>query len=407
MALYKQKVGSFCHTGRIEMKRRAVYLLLFLLLILTLLLWLFIKAFATLNSTGSLLRIPKQMETYDGINSNITQGIQIHLPTGAKLVSPIQNNDEIIRRADFNHDGNDDIIYFYKNYRKKNELSLSVIFYKDNLWLKALQIDKKFLDVDLIRFIDITGDGKDELLIGWKAKNSQMARLDIYTWEDNQLKKILSTPYTKMFIDNKKTEKFFGNRDKLILWKANGPYYEADVIAWNNRNFVSVSEYYPEDFKTLIQFYNNLNTPEKNQNQYWYYRAITNMAAKKYKDAKECIDKAMSYKTDQETMLAYRVINGSCITLTRGYKVDEKLIRVIDDIGKIKDIRTKNSLLFDAYYYLGGYFFRIKDYKNALFYFDLSMKCCKAFCGDNKELYQMKIYKMKGDRAEAIACTNK
>lgn len=390
------------------MKKKAIYLLLFLLLTLIALLWFFTKAFATLHSAGSLLQIPKQDTIYEGLDSREINGLQLNLPTGASLISLAGDTyDSKINKIDFNNDERDELVFGYKNYGREDSISLSVIYNDDGIWFKALQIDKELLDLNLIKFCDVTGDGKVDLLVGWKETSSKLNGLDIYTWSKNSLDKIYSTAYSKIFIDRQRGDNLFGDRDKLIIWKENGLFYTEDVISWNNSDFVSVSDYFPEDYRALTEFYDGLEETCSNNSEYWYERAYANMSLGDYSKANDYIDKAIGLADHSSDLLRYNIIKGKCQSIISYKKPDETLLNAINDISKSKDIHTKNVLLTNAYYYLGEYYSDTKNYKYAYTYYDLALKCCKAAYEENEEVFKLKVFKISKARTEAAAKATK
>lgn len=389
---------------RIGLKTKTVYLLMFLLLILTLLLWFFTKAFATLHSSGSLMMMPSQDNVYDGINSEELKGIKMFLPTGATLIAPYSDTDSNIIKVDFNNDKQDELLYCYTNYNDNNTIGLTVLYCEKGIWYSALQINKNLLDLDLIKLCDVNADNNPELLIGWKESNSNWNGLDIYSWKDNGLKNLYSTAYSKLEVDGKRSDEIFGDRDRLIIWKEVNSYYYEDIIAWYNVNFVSVSDLYPEDFMDLVKYYKETETEYYDQGMYWYARANALMSAGLYSEAEDSINRAINLTVNITDIRLFKIIKGNCqALLSVSEDAEASLLDVIDEISKEKDINTKNMLLIDAYYYLGRYYYNIRDFKNAFTYFDRSSECCEMVYADNLELLKLKEYKIVTARTEAAA----
>ncbi|WP_131821442.1 FG-GAP repeat domain-containing protein [Desulfofundulus thermosubterraneus] len=99
-----------------------------------------------------------------------------------------QSTRELIQTGDLNHDGQPEIIAGYRTSQgSAGVLILTGI--KQGQWRKLWQEEGGY-SLERLQLTDITGDGRDELLIGWAIGASAGNGLDILAWQDGNLKKL-------------------------------------------------------------------------------------------------------------------------------------------------------------------------------------------------------------------------
>ncbi len=221
------------------------------------------------------------------------------LPPNAEIINP-QNVQEQrgIQLKDINGDGKAEIIALYKVKGNEEQHRLIVLQEEEGKgWSKLLDYRAEGYTADFFKFADITNDGKDDILIGWRLGGTTCG-LDIFTWKDNQLKKIASDYYSKIELGtvtepNKKQD----DRVTIALWKHDtGDAFEVDVFTWDGTKLAPAPEAYPYYFKKVVQYYEQKVKEMPDAAFYWYYLADAQVKAGQPESGIKSIEKALSIK---------------------------------------------------------------------------------------------------------------
>ncbi|MED0669688.1 VCBS repeat-containing protein [Aneurinibacillus aneurinilyticus] len=221
------------------------------------------------------------------------------LPPNAEIINPKNAQEQRgIQLKDINGDGKAEIIALYKVKGDEEQHRLIVLQEEEGEgWSKLLDYRAEGYTADFFKFADITNDGKDDILIGWRLGGTTCG-LDIFTWKDSQLKKIASDYYSKIELGavsgpNKKQD----DRVAIALWKHDtGEAFEVDVLAWDGTKLAPAPEAYPHYFKKVVLYYEQKVKEMPDAAFYWYYLADAQVKAGQPESGVKSIEKALSIK---------------------------------------------------------------------------------------------------------------
>lgn len=121
--------------------------------------------------------------------------VSAHLK-GRALTFPIEGVSKSIQKIDLDGDNKEELVVFFV----ENENNYGVMVLKEvaGKWEKVLHNLITYSNgINFVYFIDVTGDNKPEIIIGWQ-NDSYMQPLRIFTWEAGEIKQILDTFYADL-----------------------------------------------------------------------------------------------------------------------------------------------------------------------------------------------------------------
>ena len=158
--------------------------------------------FLIINLTGcSLPTAPTNLikpPLADASNLELKRTIEKFLPFNARLTMPtsLERSAKTFYLKDLTQNGQEEIIAFYKI---DNSFSLGIlVLAKDSndKWNQMQLIEHYGDDINLVKFIDITGDDKPELLVGLEGGSSLDNQLFIYSFTANKYREIANISYS-------------------------------------------------------------------------------------------------------------------------------------------------------------------------------------------------------------------
>ncbi|ANE46638.1 hypothetical protein SY83_10570 [Paenibacillus swuensis] len=165
-----------------------------------------------------------------------------YLPEGAKLTFPLNDkNTGAVRKADFDGDGKDELIAFYKIPRNDFELGILILKSTDAGWEDAGSVREPAAEVEYAELQDVSGDGLPELLIGWQGSAQWTKELSVYAWSEGKLTEKGNALYSASAItdlDSDGVHEFLAlHHDKQLMTAEaklyryrNGSLVEADTL---------------------------------------------------------------------------------------------------------------------------------------------------------------------------------
>ncbi|MEV2288317.1 hypothetical protein ABND66_03700 [Paenibacillus larvae] len=137
---------------------------------------------------------------------DLKEAVQFYLPVGAKLtVVPFENGDQqsSIMEMDMDHDGNKEAAAFYKLEKNSvQQLGILILKQKDGLWTKIDGIQDAGMDIDFVKFVDVKGDGTQQMFVGWSGGEKLNKEMYIYSLNNEKLNQISKLSYNSIAIGN-------------------------------------------------------------------------------------------------------------------------------------------------------------------------------------------------------------
>ncbi|WP_338448508.1 DL-endopeptidase inhibitor IseA family protein [Niallia oryzisoli] len=242
-----------------------------------------------LPEPSSLIQSPRMASA--GMQ-NITSVAENYLPKGTVPVianAPIGN--QSILPSDFDGDGKMESVVLYQSLNNTRDVGAIVLKEKGGGFEKVFSRKGPGYEISYEATSDLTGDGHDELLIGWKIGNMAGNVLEIYTWENKEFKLIGKQNYHELEVIRLKGEKTY----KLAVWqKEMNDIFDVKLLKWEKNQFeddqASLPFYYPK----VVEYYQKRSEAVPDQAQYWYYLADAHLKANHPGEALMAINQGMN-----------------------------------------------------------------------------------------------------------------
>ncbi|MEW6425082.1 MAG: FG-GAP-like repeat-containing protein [Bacillota bacterium] len=233
----------------------------------------------------------------------LKQIAQQFLPAGAVFLTsapaqppekttPDAGSRELIQAADLNSDGRPEIIAGYR----VSQGSVGVmVLQKKEQWTKVWQEEGKGYNLERLQLADVTGDGQDELLIGWTIGASAGNGLDILAWQGDGLKQIARTGYHRLEVADLAGEYGRDGRQELAAWvKDTGDAFSVEVLRWDGQKLAPAQDVEAAYFPRVVEYYQQKVKETPQVRVYCYYLADALARAKDYQGALAAVEKGMA-----------------------------------------------------------------------------------------------------------------
>lgn len=242
---------------------------------------------------ASLIQAPQHAESKSVDEVNPMQVAKGLLPADTQITIPNEPvGMDAVLQADFNLDGEKELVTFYKSRVNANDIGALVLQKSDGKWQVSETFTGVGYDIDYSAVADVTGDSRPELLVGWTTGVSAGDVLDVYTWEDNRFKKLTALNYHKL--DMIAVE----GVPRLAIWnRVFADVYEVNVVKWDVQTFVTDTSVYPSYFLEVADYYRERTEQVPDAAYYWYYLADAWLKAGQPEAALDAINHGMQLRT--------------------------------------------------------------------------------------------------------------
>ncbi|GIP34425.1 VCBS repeat-containing protein [Paenibacillus sp. J2TS4] len=124
------------------------------------------------------------------------------LPAGAKLTLPAHfpKGTAAISEVDLDGDGLNEAIAFYKKEMNQFELGAVILSKKSGTWEKIAEIQELGSAVHYLDFQDVTGNGVQDMLVGWSGGEEVKKELTVYSFPDGKIREIGRNSYSELVV---------------------------------------------------------------------------------------------------------------------------------------------------------------------------------------------------------------
>jgi len=143
---------------------------------------------------GELLRLPKLPSTY----VELQKQLDTLLKEGMTYTAPVSGtNRNQIQFVDLDGDGVDEVLAFLRDTTTENA-SLHVYIYKKTYdsYEKIAQIGGRGDTFDSVWYPQLDSNGKTAIVLGWKLGTTPLCGVNIFLWEQDQLQTLYGGEYT-------------------------------------------------------------------------------------------------------------------------------------------------------------------------------------------------------------------
>lgn len=146
--------------------------------------------------TDSML-VPPQM---NAVNQQIKKALSSEIGSAYELVYPKSGDyQNAIIAIDLNGNGVNEAICFYNSGQDK-KIGFMILENQNDRWVAKTKISSDSKAIDRVDFFDYDGDGTKEIIMGWQYLQSDEKALEIYNYNDSDVKSIFTGLYTNFIV---------------------------------------------------------------------------------------------------------------------------------------------------------------------------------------------------------------
>lgn len=137
----------------------------------------------------------KQQEVKEALN-NI-------LKKEAKLINPAEGkNRNSIQFIDIDGDGEEEVIALYKVINEEEPLRFNIIKRINGHWQSVGEVSNSAFSIHKIEYVNLEGGNLKDILVGWQLADDMKRGLSIYRYEKGRVNEIFSSSYSEMGIED-------------------------------------------------------------------------------------------------------------------------------------------------------------------------------------------------------------
>ena len=147
--------------------------------------------FQTGEELYSLPQPPDEyLELQNVIESVLSSGAEYSAPTSG-------SNRQNVQLRDIDGDGQDEALAFFRSSEDSKPLKIYIFRMADEVYETQAVIEGDGTSIDSLNYIDLNGDGKLELIVGWKVSEDIPKALTVYRLTDGGVEEVTSKYYNQ------------------------------------------------------------------------------------------------------------------------------------------------------------------------------------------------------------------
>ena len=174
----------------------------------------------------SLPKLPAQYtELENSINEILEGGAEYSAPTSGSNIQPVQ-------MVDLDGDGKEEAVAFFRKSTDDKPLKIYIFTAKDNTYQQTAVIEGSGNSIYSIAYSDLDGDGKTELIVGWKV-GAELQALSVYSLRSGKPEELMRTPYVKYAVTDLNQDQ----KQELVVMHTDGEGGSvADYYGWQGQS---------------------------------------------------------------------------------------------------------------------------------------------------------------------------
>ena len=150
------------------------------------------------GSVSELYALPQLPVRYQELESRINQLIA----EGAEYAAPISgSNLQPVQMVDLDSDGIEEALIFMRRSAEEKPLKIYIFRMEGDSYRQAALLEGSGSAIYSISYADLTGDGRQEILVGWRA-GAENPALTVYSLRGSEPELLLSTTYSRYIFDS-------------------------------------------------------------------------------------------------------------------------------------------------------------------------------------------------------------
>ncbi len=247
----------------------------------------------------------------------LTAIIQPFVPGEAKLEAPEPlwpgdgpPENQPVQLADLTGDGQPEVIAGYR--LSQGNVGVLVLRADSEGWQNVWQKENLSVGIDRLQATDITGNGRNELLIGWIGGASVGVALQILTWNGQGLNDLGSGLGGYHRLEVMDLPGIYGpdGKQELALWcKDTGDAMMVYVVRWDGPAEDTYRAYFPK----VVEYYQERVEKEPQAKYYWYYFGDAQLKAGDPAGALESVGHGMELSTTYPEPERFEILLGRAL----------------------------------------------------------------------------------------------
>ncbi len=260
------------------------------------------KALSPINPLESLVKgINKQLsgiikpqprESFDEI-------VEKFIPQDSVVLAPkYPSHSKSIGFADLDGDLQNELIVSFRN---ANEIKTMILKKENDTWYKAAEVETEgFESINYREFIDLTGEGKKQLIIGFSSQG-KAAELHGYSLGESSLNELFTLNYNRLQVLKTPGNDRNTSDVRLAIWnREDSGAYNVELLKWNGTQLEAINDagtYYSDN---VVPYCLRKVKKEPYVPQNWYNLTDSLVKAGLLRDALTAIEVGMRYDLSPE-----------------------------------------------------------------------------------------------------------
>lgn len=212
------------------MNKKIIFLIMSIIIFL-------LSGCTAISSPYDLMKKPSK--NIKGIN--IEKVVSEFLPENRTLT--LANEEPLkgaIRFVNLDKDPTNELLVLYKDIGSSAIYGIIILKINERRWYKINDIPLGKWSIDLLDFVDITGDGKPEIILGSKDTFENTKNLSIYSSDNGYFKQILTKNYINFSIEDINND---GELEVILFNKITSYKITADILKYNGSEIYKLESY--------------------------------------------------------------------------------------------------------------------------------------------------------------------
>ena len=174
-----------------------------------------------------LYALPELPERYTALNKQLSD-IQ---ESGADYAAPVSgSNIQPVQMVDLDGDGREEALAFFRQSDGEKPLKIYVFTDNGDSYAQTAVIEGSGLAVYSIAYSDMNGDGRMEIIVGWRV-SMELQALAVYALEPDGARELMRTNYVKYAVADLNSD---GTQEMTVFRADQDGVGAADCYVWKN-----------------------------------------------------------------------------------------------------------------------------------------------------------------------------
>lgn len=174
-----------------------------------------------------LYALPELPERYTALNKQLS-AIQ---ESGAEYAAPVSgSNIQPVQMVDLDGDGREEALAFFRQSDGEKPLKIYVFTDNGDSYAQTAVIEGSGLAVYSIAYSDMNGDGRMEIIVGWRV-SMELQALAVYALEPDGARELMRTNYVKYAVADLNSD---GMQEMTVFRADQDGVGAADCYVWKN-----------------------------------------------------------------------------------------------------------------------------------------------------------------------------